>query len=31
MDIAKKWTLPIPGWAVIRGKLDLLIPLWDVA
>jgi len=29
MDIAKKWTKPHSGWAVIRGQLDILFPDWD--
>jgi transposase-like protein len=31
MDIAKKWEKPISGWAVIRGKLDIVLPNWDNA
>ena len=31
MDIAKKWTKPISGWAIIRGKLDIVLPNWDNA
>lgn len=30
MDIVKKWTKPISGWAVIRGKLDIVLPNWDI-
>ena len=26
MDVAKKWTKPVPNWAVIRGKLDIVLP-----
>ena len=29
MDIVKKWIKPISGWAVIRGKLDIVLPNWD--
>jgi transposase-like protein len=25
-DLTKKWTVPIPNWAIIRGQLDLIIP-----
>ena len=31
MDIADKWVKPISGWAVIRGKLDIVLPNWDMA
>ena len=31
MDITAKWSMPIPNWALIRGKLDLIIPDWAVA
>jgi len=31
MDIAKKWIKPISGWAIIRGKLDIVLPNWDNA
>jgi transposase-like protein len=31
MDIVKKWTKPVSGWAVIRGKLDIVIPNWETA
>ena len=31
MDIVKKWIKPISGWAVIRGKLDIVLPNWDNA
>jgi len=30
MDIAKKWGKPLSGWAVVRGKLDIVMPGWDV-
>ena len=26
MDIAKKWTMPVPNWAIVLGQLDLLFP-----
>jgi len=29
MDIVKKWKKPISGWAVIRGKLDIVLPNGD--
>jgi transposase-like protein len=29
MDLSNKWTKPISGWAVVRGKLDLIMPGWD--
>ena len=29
MDIADKWVKPISGWAIIRGKLDIVLPNWD--
>lgn len=30
MDIAKKWTKPIANWALIRGKLDIVLEKgWD--
>jgi len=28
MDIAKKWIKPISGLAIIRGKLDIVLPNW---
>ena len=31
MDISKKWGMPVPNWAVVRGKLDIVMPGWDVA
>jgi len=31
MDIANKWIKPISGWAIIRGKLDIVLPNWDNA
>jgi len=31
MDIADKWKKPLSGWAVVRGKLDLVLPGWDFA
>ena len=31
MDITAKWSMPVPNWALIRGKLDLLVPDWTVA
>lgn len=31
MDLATKWVKPLPGWAVIRGKLDIILPNWDNA
>jgi transposase-like protein len=31
LDIVKKWIKPISGWAVIRGKLDIVLPNWDTA
>jgi transposase-like protein len=30
MDIVKKWIKPISGWAIIRGKLDIVLPNWDI-
>ena len=24
MDIVKKWTMPVPNWALVLGQLDLL-------
>ena len=29
MDVSKKWTKPFSGWAIVRGKLDIVIPGWD--
>ena len=29
MDIAKKWTKPLPNWAIVRGQLDIVLPGWD--
>jgi len=29
LDIVKKWTKPISGWAIVRGKLDIVLPGWD--
>jgi len=29
MDIAKKWNKPLPGWAIVRGQLDIILPGWD--
>jgi transposase-like protein len=26
MDIAKKWTMPIPNWALVLGQIDILFP-----
>ena len=26
MDVTKKWTMPVPNWAVILGQLVLLFP-----
>jgi len=31
MDIVKKWIKPISGWAIISGKLDIVLPNWDKA
>jgi transposase-like protein len=31
MDITNKWMKPFSGWAVIRGKLDIVLPNWDMA
>jgi transposase-like protein len=31
MDIAKKWVMPVPNWAIVRGKLDIVMPGWDKA
>jgi transposase-like protein len=30
VDISRKWVMPAPNWAVIRGKLDIVMPGWDV-
>jgi len=29
MDIAQKWTMPVPNWAIVRGQLDIALPGWD--
>jgi len=29
-DISKKWGKPVSGWALVRGKLDIVMPGWDV-
>jgi len=29
IDIAKKWSKPISGWAIVRGQLDIVLPGWD--
>ena len=29
MDIVRKWAKPHPGWAVVRGQLDIVMPGWD--
>jgi len=29
MDIAKKWNKPLPGWAIVRGQLDIVLPGWS--
>jgi len=29
MDIVRKWAKPHPGWAVVRGQLDIVMPDWD--
>jgi transposase-like protein len=29
-DIARKWLKPLSGWAVVRGKLDIVLPGWDM-
>jgi len=26
MDVMKKWTMPIPNWALVLGQIDLLFP-----
>ena len=26
MDVVKKWTLPIPNWALVLGQIDILYP-----
>ncbi|MCL1885363.1 MAG: IS256 family transposase [Dehalococcoidia bacterium] len=26
MDITKKWTMPIPNWALVLGQIDILYP-----
>jgi transposase-like protein len=26
LDIVKKWTMPVPNWALVLGQLDLLFP-----
>ena len=26
LDITKKWTMPVPNWALVLGQLDLLFP-----
>ncbi len=26
MDVVKKWTMPVPNWALVLGQLDLLFP-----
>lgn len=31
LDISKKWTKPMANWAVVRGKLDIVLPGWDEA
>ena len=31
MDLAAKWLKPISGWALIRGKLDIVLPGWNLA
>lgn len=31
MDVVKKWSKPIANWAIIRGKLDLILESdWDI-
>lgn len=31
LDVMKKWTVPLPNWSLIRGKLDLLwCSDWDL-
>jgi len=27
MDIVKKWTMPVPNWALVLGQLDVLFPM----
>jgi transposase-like protein len=29
MDIVEKWVKPLPGWAIVRGQLDIVLPGWD--
>ncbi len=29
MDIVRKWTKPIAGWAIVRGQLDIVLPGWN--
>jgi transposase-like protein len=29
IDIAKKWVKPMPGWAIVRGQLNIVLPGWD--
>ena len=29
MDIVRKWVKPVPGWALVRGQLDIVLPGWD--
>jgi len=31
MDIVEKWVKPLPGWAIVRGQLDIVLPGWDAA
>lgn len=26
MDVAKKWTVPVPNWSLVLGQIDLLFP-----
>jgi len=30
LDITAKWCKPVSGWAIIRGKLDIVMPGWNL-